>query len=294
MRCSYVSILTTNDYLDGLLVLYHSLRATGTQYGFVVLITPDISLSTRAVLTAHSISYIAVDNVVNPTDIPTTHRWFATYSKLYVFGLAEYDKVVYLDADMLLLENIDHLFLLPHMSATNAGGQLPERAHWSHMNSGLFVAAPSRALLHDMLARIGTIECLTAGGTILKPLRGSDQDFVNAYYSDWRQRAELHLDHKYNMLHYCLDGYNANFGYTLTPGPKHVATVHFASYRKPWHLASSERAKLRCGLRPTLEQQALSLWSDTYDNAVRPVSTAAQRRRCSAERVSAEYRVNGT
>lgn len=37
--------------------------------------------------------------------------WFnTTFSKLHVFGLTEYDKIVYLDADVLLLANVDELF----------------------------------------------------------------------------------------------------------------------------------------------------------------------------------------
>lgn len=37
--------------------------------------------------------------------------WFeTTFSKLHVFGMQDYDKVIYLDADLLITQNIDLLF----------------------------------------------------------------------------------------------------------------------------------------------------------------------------------------
>lgn len=52
--------------------------------------------------------------------------WFnTTFSKLHVFGLTEFDKIVYLDADLLLLNNVDELFdKLPLVgNATSAEGR---------------------------------------------------------------------------------------------------------------------------------------------------------------------------
>lgn len=265
MKQSYVSLLTTNDYLDGLLVLFYSLKQAKSKFDLCVLLTPNISLRTRSVLTDHSIAYTVVDRIKNPSDIRNGHRWFPTYSKLHVFGLTEYDKVVYLDADMLVLENIDELFERPHMSAANAGGMLPDKLDWVNMNTGLFVAVPSAWLVNDMLSQVGKIEVLASGGTLQKPRFGSDQDFVNAYYRDWPRRAELHLDHKYNMLHYHLDAYGSGFGYTLTPGPKRVAVIHYGSYLKPWALGRDVIDRLQCGIELSLENYAHRLWRNARD-----------------------------
>jgi glycogenin glucosyltransferase len=262
MKQSYVSLLATNDYLDGLLVLFYSLKQAKSKFDLCVLVTPDISLRTCSVLTAHSIAYTVIDCIKNPSDIHSGHRWFRSYSKLHVFGLTQYDKIVYLDADMLVLQNIDELFERPHMSAANAGGMLPHKADWLNMNSGLFVAVPSAWLVNDMLSQVGKIEVLASGGTPQKPRFGSDQDFVNAYYRDWTQRTDLHLDHKYNMLHYHLDAYSRCFGYTLTPGAKRVAVIHYGSYLKPWTLGRDVIDKLQCGTELSLENCALQLWID--------------------------------
>jgi len=268
MRYLYVSLLTTDDYIAGILVLCFSLQSVESKYRCLVLITPNISMRCRSIMESHAIAYKEVEPVGNPTDIRIGHRWYPTYTKLRVFGLAECDKLVYLDADMLILENIDHLFERPHMSATNAGGMLPEKSHWKHMNSGLFVATPSTSLLMNMLSQVGNIEVLTSGGTAEKPNFGSDQDFLNAYYHDWPERAELHLDHKYNILHYHLDAYNRHFGYTLVPGTRRVAVVHYGSYLKPWNLTAAVIVRL-CSLEAlTLEERALRLWLQMKEDSV--------------------------
>jgi glycogenin glucosyltransferase len=264
MRRAYVSILTTDNYLPGILGLAYSIRATRTKYDLEVLVTPDVSAETRAVLSLHGILWTKVSELKNPTDVSTNHRWYRTYSKLNVFGLTHYEKLLFVDADILVLENIDALFECEHMSGVSSGSMLPECANWTGVNSGLLVVTPNASVFSDMVARIGHLEKLSSGGTADTPRAGSDQDFINAYYPDWSQRTRLHLDHKYNMLHYHLDRYNQMFGYGLEPTARSVSVVHFASYLKPWTLPIEiiERLTLEADL--SLEERALRLWGKKY------------------------------
>ncbi len=107
-----------------------------------------------------------------------------------------------------------------------------------HLNSGMFVLEPSHELFEDMIDKIGKIEKLESGGSIDKPIHGSDQDFLNAYYPDWPSKKELQLDHKYNIIHYLLDEYNKSFGYSIEDGSKPISILHYASYLKPLKLWS--------------------------------------------------------
>ncbi|MFA6295134.1 MAG: glycosyltransferase [Candidatus Paceibacterota bacterium] len=265
---SFVSIITTDDYLPGLLVLYRSLIATNTRYSFLVLLTEDISTDTISILERQHIPYkIVKTKINNPTDIDHGHRWFPTYSKLNVFDQTQYNKIVYLDADMLILRNIDELFKYSHMSATNAGSMLPKKQDRRHLNlnSGLIVIQPSQLLFNDMISKIGKIEGLESGGGD-RPIHGSDQDFINAYFPEWPDRKELHLDHKYNIFHYHLDEYNKLFGYTIEDGPKPISIVHYASYLKPWNIKSDEINKMVNNQDKHLELRAIQLWIDRFNN----------------------------
>lgn len=264
---SYISILTTDAYLPGALVLYHSLQHTQPQFPFKLLITTSISSDTIHSLEKHNVPFECVGaEIKNPTDVSTKHRWFPTYSKLYTFGQTAFEKVVYLDIDMLVLENIDELFLCENMSATNAGGMLPRKKSWKHMNSGLMVIEPSQEIFDDMMKRIGAIEPLVSGGTSDRPTHGSDQDFINAYFTDWSNSPQLHLDHTYNMIHYYLDEYHQLFGYDIAKGTHPVKILHYASYLKPWNMSPNELSQLQQDTSKKLEYRAIQLWQTAYED----------------------------
>ena len=37
-------------------------------------------------------------------------HWNNCFDKLLIFGMTEFDKLIFLDSDMYIIENIDHLF----------------------------------------------------------------------------------------------------------------------------------------------------------------------------------------
>ncbi len=267
----YISVLTTDDYLPGILVLNHSLNLVNSRYDLHVLLTPNISEQTIRALDSNLISYSVISReIVNPTNVNVHHRWFPTYSKLAVFDQTQYKKVVYLDADMLILRNVDELFGHAHMSATNAGGMLPRKTNPRHLglNSGLIVIEPSHFLFKDMMSKVGKIENLRVEGNTERPVYGSDQDFINAYFSEWPNQKELHLDHKFNIFHYHLDEYNKLFGYTIGEGPRPISIIHYASYLKPWNIDRREISKLEHNHDKKLELEAISIWIENQNNLV--------------------------
>jgi|SRR3989339_703049 len=260
-KYSYISILSTDNYLKGLLVLFFSYKKTKSKYPFLVLLTPNISKKTILVLKRFNVPYeILSEDINNPTDVDKKHRWFKTYSKLSVFNQTKYSKIVYLDADMLILRNIDGLFKYDHMSATNAGGMLPRKKSWTHLNSGLMVIEPSSKTFKDMISKIGKIETLESGGTLFTPKSGSDQDFLNSYYSKWKQNKKLHLDHKYNMIHYYLDEYHKLFGYSFKSKKKAIYIIHYASYLKPWNITKNEMKTIEKNPNREIELQSIKMW----------------------------------
>jgi glycogenin len=233
---SYITVLSTDSYVEGVIVLHRSLMQSGTAYPLLVLTTPNLADRTFQLLNHHGIAYRPIPPIALDTALPSHQaRWQATYSKLQIFNQIQFDKLVYLDADMLVYQNLDELFSRPHMSAVNAGGQLPEYASWTEFNSGLMVVEPSHSLYADMLAKLPDLY-LPAGG---------DQDFLNAYYPDWPQQPEKHLDHAYNIFHEHVDRYQQRYGYELlsvgqpkgnrdSSDRKAIKVIHFVGERKPW------------------------------------------------------------
>lgn len=173
-----------------------------------------------------------------PIEIPATFKeesghWGNTFDKIHLFGLTKFSKLVYLDSDMIVLKNIDVLFEKPHLSAV-AAGQL-EHPDWTRLNSGLMVIEPEENLAQKIgnLSSRAVIEVQALGGNKI-----GDQDVINAYYADWPDRKDLHLDEGYNIFFTDLDVYIGQHGYRTSDnfkaGLKDINVIHFVGAQKPW------------------------------------------------------------
>jgi lipopolysaccharide biosynthesis glycosyltransferase len=125
---AYVTMVTTAKYVIGAEVLGKCLKSVGTSRQMVALIDtslpPHISQRLRRV----GWDTRAIQHVQNPNEDKVKSRpWFnTTFSKLHVFGMEEFDVVVFLDADLLVTRNIDELF--------DVGATLGEEMHNHHMD----------------------------------------------------------------------------------------------------------------------------------------------------------------
>ncbi|MCU0794900.1 MAG: hypothetical protein MUF31_03090 [Akkermansiaceae bacterium] len=260
---AYLSLLATDDFLPGILVLAESLRKSGTRIPLQVLVTENVSTATHAELARQGIERKVIEAIPVPEGRTVREsRWIHIYSKLRIFEQVQFRKAVYLDADMIVCSNIDELFDHPPMSAVNAGGRLWVHSHWTGLNGGLLVIEPSRELFDRMLGQIGILDDRGEG----------DQGFLNSFFPDWPERAELHLDHRFNQLHLFLDAHRLRFGYRVPPAlglpehPKRIKIIHYITGRKPWTDLEATRRKIRRNrwFQPELAG-ALQLWLDCYD-----------------------------
>ena len=236
---AYVTLLSTESYLPGVLALHESLRRTATPYPFATAVSAHIAPEIDFVLQRAGIIVrrIPVSTAIPKDMIENNGHWGHTFDKVHLFGLAEFEKLVYVDSDMIVLENMDELFEKPHMSAVPAG--LLVHKDWTRLNGGLLVIEPKEkladgifAMLPQALAEVAAMG-LTASG---------DQDLLNAYYPAWRRTPELQLDQGYNMFQCYLDLHIEQHGFRLPrkfsksagDGGQPIKIVHFIGARKPW------------------------------------------------------------
>ena len=111
----WASLITNFEYIPGLLCLEYSLRQTQSQYPFVALYTDSFPEAGHEVLAHRGITAVRVDYLTPPTqkDFSVDARFTETWTKLTVFGLTAYDRLVLLDGDMIVRRNIDELMELP-------------------------------------------------------------------------------------------------------------------------------------------------------------------------------------
>lgn len=101
-------LITNTSYLQGLLTLDYSLKRVKTKYPLVVLYTDDFPAYGHRALDARGIPKKRVPYLMPEAhkDYSNDPRFYDCWSKLTPFSLVEYDRVVQLDADMLVLKNM--------------------------------------------------------------------------------------------------------------------------------------------------------------------------------------------
>nr|GEW16031.1 putative UDP-glucuronate:xylan alpha-glucuronosyltransferase 3 [Tanacetum cinerariifolium] len=97
------------------------------------------------------------------------------YSKFRLWQLTNYDKIIFIDADLLILRNIDFLFEMPEITAIGNNATL--------FNSGVMVIEPSNCTFKLLMDHINEIESYNGG----------DQGYLNEIFT-WWHRIPKHMN----------------------------------------------------------------------------------------------------
>lgn len=174
---AYVSLLYTDEFLVSLRTLGASLVSSRTKHDRLVIATETVSKESKQILLRDGWKVKDVQSLANPgnvrwssfsgqVDMPPASKWWGVYTKLLIFNMTEYERVVYLDADTIVLRNVDELF--------HCGGFCATLRHSEKFNGGVLVVSPSRVVFQDMLDKLN----------ILGSYDGGDQGFLNAYFNE--------------------------------------------------------------------------------------------------------------
>ncbi|MCO5590113.1 hypothetical protein L7F22_044082 [Adiantum nelumboides] len=291
-RFAFVTLVTTDHYLPGALVLVHSLRQAHTtiskpagaltpadlanlgaaglsnrtsidkKVDLVCLVTPaTISVRTVKTLVRYFDKVVGVEPLSfsslaaakanergNPKDRNSAEAKSArkvrnetrkklallgrpdlgetsgaALTKLHAWRLTGYDKIVFLDADILVLRPIAHLF-----SITSPLAASPDIGWPDAFNSGLMVLTPSLttfSAMREFAIQYGSWD-------------GADQGFLNDFFGGEQGSSDTgpgggwqRLPFRYNVT--------PNAGYTFAPAYERygsgIMTAHFIGQHKPWN-----------------------------------------------------------
>ncbi|XP_038288557.1 glycogenin-1 isoform X1 [Canis lupus baileyi] len=252
--------LTTNDaYAKGALVLGSSLKQHRTTRKLAVLATPQVSDSMRKVLETVFDEVITVDVLDSGDSAHLTlmkrPELGVTLTKLHCWSLTQYSKCVFMDADTLVLANIDDLFEREELSAA------PDPGWPDCFNSGVFVYQPSvetyNQLLH-LASEQGSFD-------------GGDQGLLNTFFSSWATTdIRKHLPFIYNLSSISI--------YSYLPAFKafgaNAKVVHFLGRIKPWNYTYDPKTKSVKSEShdPTMTHpEFLNLWWDIFTTNILPL-----------------------
>lgn len=255
---AFVTLATNDIYCQGALVLGQSLRNQRATRRLVVLVTPQVSRLLRLLLSKVFDEVVEVD-LMDSADY--VHLAFlrrpelgVTLTKLHCWALTHYSKCVFLDADTLVLSNVDELFERGELSAA------PDPGWPDCFNSGVFVFQPSLET-HRRLLRHATEH---------GSFDGADQGLLNSFFSSW-PTADIrrHLPFIYNL--------SGGTAYTYSPAFKQFGAgakvVHFLGPAKPWNYKYNPKTGSVSEEGPGLGHQLsfLNVWWDIFYRSILPL-----------------------
>lgn len=226
---SYVTLVANADYVLGAIALARSLKRVGAQAPLTVMTTGDYEhLETLAALgctllpveplplseafrSRHARESIHTQSPYLKGNKPAFHDPLLNFAKLRLWELDRFERVVFIDADALVIRSIDRLFGYPEFSA--APNVYESLADFHRLNSGVFVAQPNRNTFDSMLAALDTPDAYW---------RRTDQTFLETYFPEWHG-----LPYTDNTLQYVWFNLPQLWRWSS------IRLIHY-QYEKPW------------------------------------------------------------
>ncbi|XP_037136213.1 glycogenin-1b isoform X2 [Syngnathus acus] len=250
---AFVTLATNDSYAKGAMVLGQSLRHHKTSKRLAALIGPQVSEECQSVL-RRIFDEVRLVDVLDSGDVANLAllkrpELGITFTKLHCWTLTHYSKCVFMDADTLVLSNIDELFDREELSAA------PDPGWPDCFNSGVFVFCPS----------VETYDKLLHYSTEYGSFDGGDQGVLNGFFSDWATAdISKHLPFIYNLSSIAI--------YTYLPAFKHYGAkakvVHFLGKTKPWNHSLDTKSK---GISGGAHPSFLLDWWALYSASVVPM-----------------------
>lgn len=231
---AYVTLLSNARYLQGVIGLNRALKETKANYPLICALSAGVPELCKNFLTKNGINCISFDKpALQKPLLSEGHfaHWDYTFDKLKIWEFEQYDTLVFLDSDMLVLKNLDHLFEMKNFTSVCAGKSVPGHEHYKGLNSGLIVIKPDMKIANELCHLANEI---TSQRTDKSQFIG-DQDILHVYFPDWDEDKSLQLDEAYNVFADCLKFYVNRAGYSLNPESSNpLYVIHFIGRTKPW------------------------------------------------------------
>ncbi|KMZ57764.1 UDP-glucuronate:xylan alpha-glucuronosyltransferase 2 [Zostera marina] len=212
-REAYASVIhSSSRYVCGAIILAQALLHTRTYRELLLLHDDSIPSDELKGLLLAGWKLRLVSRIRNPHVDKDKYNAY-NYTKLRLWLMIEYSKIVFLDADVLVLRNIDFMFRLPQLSARGNDGDL--------FNSGVMVIEPSECSFQTMMDR--QMEIVS--------YNGGDQGFLNEIFVWWhRMPCKVNFMKTFNSKSKQV---RQRMEHLLTSKPPEFYAIHYLGM-KPW------------------------------------------------------------
>ncbi|KAJ4969108.1 hypothetical protein NE237_015809 [Protea cynaroides] len=168
-REAYVTILHSSEaYVCGAIALAQSIILTKSTKDLILLADKSITKKSKRALIASGWKIKYIERIQNPfAEKDAYNEW--NYSKLRLWQLTDYDKVIFIDSDLIVLKNMDDFFGNSQLSAVGNDNIV--------FNSGVMLIEPSECMFEMLMKKRYT----------LASYNGGDQGFLNEAFTWWHR-----------------------------------------------------------------------------------------------------------
>ncbi|KAL1760905.1 glycosyltransferase family 8 protein [Schizophyllum commune] len=222
---AFVTLVTSDRYLPGALAQVAAIadlhpkdaHEPHEHFQTVCLVTPEtVDVSTIKALRGAFNVVVGVEIIEQEDDkglrLLGRPDLNTVLTKLHIFRLTQYEKIIFLDADVLPVRPLSHLFALPHEFSA-----APDVGWPDIFNSGVLVFSPGEDKFNELR------ELLKSKGS----WDGGDQGLLN----EWRGENWNRLSFTYNTT--------PTAAYTYAPAYERygsqISAIHFIGPHKPWN-----------------------------------------------------------
>lgn len=242
--CAWITLAVGDNYVQAARVLGRSLLKSKSRFKLIIIV-PLAHFKNVQHYLDENVIFVGKDTDALYTDMAvfSSERYKHCLNKIYTWTFVEYEKVCWLDSDLIVLQNIDELFdiHLPAVSVPVIAGARgctcnslmnpnlitrPEACPFLHfdetyVNAGLFITHPSISVYHDLLS-------------ISYDYPLAEQDAYNIYFME--NGKVIQLDTKFNYLNHTPISHpevpvKCSLSYLATY--EDINVFHFC-YGKPW------------------------------------------------------------
>ncbi|KAL4783885.1 nucleotide-diphospho-sugar transferase [Aspergillus varians] len=191
-RYAYTQYATSSPYLCNALLVFDALERLGSRAQRVlyyprdwdVIVESDQDRDSQLLQiakTKYNVMLVPIELEMIKPEAGPDESWDKSISKLLAFGETEFNRVIHLDSDILLLQNMDELFFLPHTPVA-----MP-RAYWllpgqKTLSSLLLVIEPSYRRYKALMDAALGVEANSSDHE--NPQNRYDMELINEFYGD--------------------------------------------------------------------------------------------------------------
>ena len=231
-RYAYVTMLYgDNDYFLGTLIFILSLLKTKPKYDTVLLYTFDVPTYKLDILKKYytrtkEITYIQLKHKIR------RKRFQNIFTKLKIFTLIDYEKILYLDNDMYVQKNLDHIF---HKYNTPAGLGISEdlefkdneKVHKNKVvfNAGTWLIKPS---IKDFKRMLSGIKNFNTNNEL-------EQEYVSYFYNKKWTNMSYKYNYQFGLASFSNNKRGQLYDKINNGNLNDIYIIHYSAPKKPWN-----------------------------------------------------------